>query len=73
MVVQRSHSKNTLVRKFEDADLDDIRKRRNDVEPTDQNRKELSVGQDLNTGDGRTNGLRAGVAHEDLGGRGIPP
>ena len=73
MVVQRSHSENTLVREFEDADLDDIRKSCNDVESADQDCKELSVGQDRNTGDGRTDGLRAGVAHEDLGGRGIPP
>ena len=46
MVVQRSHSENTLVREFEDADLDDIRKSRNDVESANQNCKELSVGQD---------------------------
>ena len=45
-MVQRSHSENTLVREFEDADLDDIRKSRNDIEPANQNCKELSVGQD---------------------------
>ena len=46
MVVQRSHPENTLVREFKNADLDDIRKSRDDVESANQNCKELSVGQD---------------------------
>ena len=72
-MMQRSHTEDSFVGHLEDADLDHVGERCQNVETADQYGKELCVGQNRHSGERRTNCLRAGISHEDLSRRRIPP
>ena len=72
-MMQRSHAEDTLTRRLDHADLDDVGEDNRDEEAADDDREQLGLGEDRQAGDGATQGERTGVTHEDLRGRRVPP
>ena len=74
VVVQRRHPEQPFaLGELEVADLQDHRQRLDHEQPAEQDEQELGAGQDREPGQRAAERERAGVAHEDLGRRGVPP
>ena len=73
VVVQRRHPQHPFTGGLERGDLGDHRQRLEDEHAAEDDEEELGVGRDGETGERAAEGERAGVAHEDLGGRRVPP
>ncbi len=74
VVLERGHLEEPFaLGDLEVAHLDDDRQRDEDEEAADEGEQQFGPGQDGEAGDGAADGQRSGVAHEDLGRRGVPP
>ena len=73
VVLERRHPEDALAGQPEGADLDDDGHGDQDEEAAEEREQQLGAGADRQAGERAAEGQRAGVAHEDLGGRGVPP
>src|SRR5690606_38643879 len=73
MMMDRRHQEDAAAGHLEEADLDDDRQRLHDEEAADDGEHDLMLGGHRDGADQPAHGERAGVAHEDRGGRRIEP
>ena len=67
------HPEHPFAGGLEAGHLDDHRERDRDEQAAEDDDEQLGAGEDRQPGERATQGQRAGVAHEDLGRRGVPP
>ena len=74
VVVERTHQEDALAAgELEVGALQDDRAGDDDEEAADEDEQQLGAAEDREGGEGAAEAERAGVAHEDLGRRGVPP
>src|SRR5574340_451554 len=73
VVVEGRHAEHPPTARAEHRDLDDHRGGLRDEQGTDDDHQQLGAGGDRQTRQHAAQGQRPGVAHEDLGRRGVPP
>jgi hypothetical protein len=72
-MLERRHSEDPFMRELVRPDLDHHRQRDDHEESAEQDQQQFGLGHDREARQGAAEAERAGVAHEDLGRRRVPP